>query len=236
MLPAAWKAAFVEYGTAITTLQRAKRLNACLSDPAELLGELANPGHVGWDPLDQPDWLLLELENDILIREEQAQIARHMISPSSGTNCIMQFNMGLGKSSVVLPMVAVKLADGLKLIRVVVLKSLSTQMFHLLQNKLGGMINRKIYYVPISRSLKLTPKLATKVRDTYISCSKSGGILLVLPEHILSFELLGLDYALSRGMNASARSKTSSLTQIGSTMINTQSELSPTISAPHCSW
>ncbi|KAG4410472.1 hypothetical protein IFR04_016393, partial [Cadophora malorum] len=115
-----------------------------------------------------------------------------------------------------------KLADGLKLIRVVVLKSLSTQMFHLLQNKLGGMINRKIYYVPISRSLKLTPKLATKVRDTYISCSKSGGILLVLPEHILSFELLGLDYALSRGMNASARSKTSSLTQIGSTMINTQ--------------
>ena len=123
-LPAAWKAAFIEYGTAITTLQRAQRLNACLSKSAEFLEELANPGHVGWDPFDRPDWLLLELENNILIREEQAQIARHMISPSSGTNCIMQLNMGVGKSSVVLPLVAVTLADGSKLIRVVVLKSL----------------------------------------------------------------------------------------------------------------
>ncbi|KAH7378640.1 hypothetical protein BKA64DRAFT_540846, partial [Cadophora sp. MPI-SDFR-AT-0126] len=92
-------------------------------------------------------------------------------------------NMRLGKSSVVLPIVAVTLADRSRLIRVVVLKSLSTQMFHLLQHKLGGMINRKIYYLPISRSLKLNPEFANKIRDTYISCLKSGGILLVLPSH-----------------------------------------------------
>jgi hypothetical protein len=180
--------------------------------------------------LDHPDWLLLELENNILIRPEQAQIATEMISPSSGSNSIMQLNMGLGKSSVIVPIVAATLADGNKLSRVVVLKSLATQMRQLLQNKLGGMINRRVYHLPISRSLKLNEAKATQIRKIYEECLNDGGVLLAQPEHILSFELLGLDHALSGvGTIETMGSGVGSVegNPVGLTMIKTQSKLLP---------
>lgn len=77
------------------------------------------------------------------------------MSPSSGGNSVMQLNMGLGKSSVIVPITAVALADRTRLVRVIVLKPLAMQMFQLLVKKLGGMLNRRIFYMPISRSLKL---------------------------------------------------------------------------------
>ena len=111
-------------------------------------------------------------------------------------NSLMELNMGQGKSSIV-PIVAATLADGSKLARVIVLKSLSTQMFHLLQTKLGGLINRHIFfYIPISRLLKLTAELADQIKNLYRTCKKTGGVLLVQPEHVLFFELLRLDRAL----------------------------------------
>ncbi len=90
---------------AISNLQRAERLLACIGNDSELLSELSNPCRRDWDPVYYPDWLLLEIENNILIRQVQAQIAREIISPSSGTNSILQLNMGEGKSSVIVPII-----------------------------------------------------------------------------------------------------------------------------------
>jgi hypothetical protein len=124
-----------------------------------------------------------------------------MIAPQSGSNSIMQLNMGLGKSSVIVPIVAATLADRSKLARVVVLKSLSEQMFQLLVSKLGGLIGRRIYRLPISRSLTPSLALANLIQKTYEDCMARGGILLVQPESLLSFELLGIDHLLSRELN-----------------------------------
>ena len=182
---------------AISNLQRAERLITCIGNNSELLSELSNPGHRGWDPIHYPDWLLLEVENNILIRRVQAQIAREMISPLSGANSILQLNMGEGKSSVIVPIVAAALADGKKLVRVVVLKPLSTQMFHVLLRKLGGMLGRRIFHMPISRSVRLNVHNAREIRNLCEECMRTGGILLVQPEHLLSFELMGLERLLS---------------------------------------
>ncbi|PVH71399.1 hypothetical protein DL98DRAFT_435276, partial [Cadophora sp. DSE1049] len=65
-------------------------------------------------------------------------------------------NIGLGKSSVIVPIVAAALADTSQLVRVIVLKPLAMQMFHLLVTKLEGLLKRRIVYMPISRSLRLT--------------------------------------------------------------------------------
>jgi len=150
-----WKGSLIEYGLAISNWQRAERLLKCISNSSELLSELDNAGHQGWDPMNNPDWLLFEIENDIWIRSVQAQIAQEMISPSSGANSILQLNMGEGKSSVIVPIVAATLANGKKLVRVVVLKPLSIQMFHVLLKKLSGMLGRRIFHIPISRSVRL---------------------------------------------------------------------------------
>jgi hypothetical protein len=137
------------------------------------LSELENPGHQDWDPMLHPGWLLLEIENNILIRQDQALVSREMISPSSGSNSVMQLNMGLGKSSVIVPTVAATLADATQLVRVIVLKPLAMQMFQLLVTKLGGMLNRRVLYLPAVRRMHA-----------------SQSILLLQPEHILSFELM----------------------------------------------
>ncbi|KAA8563866.1 hypothetical protein EYC84_011881 [Monilinia fructicola] len=197
-----WRHAIVCFGLVLSTLQRLERLVACEVNSAELLMELSNPGHEGWDPFKYPDRLLLELENGILIRKDQARISKEMIDPSSGANSAMQLNMGLGKSSVIVPTVACALADKTKLCRVVVLRALSKQMMRLLVNKLGGMINRRIFFLPISRALQMNVEEAEQLREIYETCMNSGGVLLVQPEHLLSLELMGLEMVLSGGKSA----------------------------------
>ncbi|TVY45523.1 hypothetical protein LOCC1_G005368 [Lachnellula occidentalis] len=231
-LSAEWKAVLTRYALAIASMQRAERLVACGKRIPDILNELTNGGHTNWDPLEFPEWLLLELESNILIRPEQAQIAREMIAPQSGSNSIMQLNMGLGKSSVIVPIVAATLADQTKLARVVVLKSLSEQMFQLLVSKLGGLIGRRIYRLPISRSLAPSWDTANLIQKTYEECMARGGVLLVQPESLLSFELLGIDHLLCQELNPEvnlAPSKSSpkksqepSMYEIGKVMVQTQ--------------
>ncbi|PQE15350.1 very large low complexity protein [Rutstroemia sp. NJR-2017a WRK4] len=192
-LPDGWKESLVQYGLSITALQRAERLLAAAVKPTDLLSELENPGHQDWNPMHHPEWLLMEIENEIMIRQEQAQISREMMVPSSGSNSVMQLNMGLGKSSVIVPIIAAALADKTKLVRVVVLKPLAMQMFQSLVKKLGGMVNRRVVYMPISRSLNLDVHQAAQIQHMYEECKQTGSIVLVQPEHILSFELMGLE-------------------------------------------
>lgn len=71
------------------------------------------------------------------------------------------------------------------------------QMFHLLAKKLGNMLNRRIFYMPISRSLRLNVLQARQILELYQECMRVGGILLIQPEHILSFELMGFEKVLS---------------------------------------
>ena len=59
--------------------------------------EMENDGHRGWDIADWPDWLLIEIEGDFLIRAIQARVALEMIRPSSSTNSLVQLNMGKSK-------------------------------------------------------------------------------------------------------------------------------------------
>src|SRR5690606_30452162 len=110
----------------------------------EFMKEVRNQGCKAWEPLEHPDWLLLEIENNLTIRKIQSTIAQRM-EIDEGSSQVMQLNMGEGKSSVIIPMVTADLANRERLVRVLVLKPLATQMFHLLVQKVGGLINRRIY-------------------------------------------------------------------------------------------
>ncbi|KAM0714645.1 hypothetical protein Q7P37_009943 [Cladosporium fusiforme] len=188
-----WKTAIVEYGIALTTLQRAERLAELVreSNRDGLMEELQNIGHTNWSPYKQPEWLLMEVESGIMIRHIQTEIAKQMQQPDCCHNAVMQLNMGEGKSSVIAPLVAAALADGSRLVRVVVAKPQSKQMAQMLISKLGGLVNRRIYYLPFSRDLSLD-EVAVKILDGMLrECMANRGILLVQPEHILSFKLMG---------------------------------------------
>src|SRR5258706_375683 len=208
-----WKQKIVDFGQAISLLQRARRLSELSSQKhrAEYEREANNDGQSGWDPLEKPDWLLVELESNLLIRPVQAEIAMEMLQPKSNQNSVLQLNMGEGKSSVsivsllqrttfliaipqvIVPIVAAALADQSRLTRVVVLKPLARQMFRLLCRILGGLTNRRIYYLPIDRAMRPDPTMAQKIHDLLMECTRVGGVLLCQPEHILSFNLMTLE-------------------------------------------
>lgn len=190
-LPEGWRQVLTTYGIALATLQRSERLiqlNA-KKDFLGLLKELQSGGREGWSALQYPDWLLMEIENDFCIRPTQARIALEMISADK--NAVYQINCGEGKSSVVIPMLATGLADGNQLTRVVGLKQLLRQTQHLMSRRLGGIINRRVYYAPFSRKTELSEGTVRTLQELYNECKIQCGVQLILPEHILSLRLAG---------------------------------------------
>ena len=134
-----------------------------------------------------------------MVRRVQAEVATEMISPRSGSNTAMQLNMGEGKSSVIVPIVVAVLADGSQLTRVIVPKALTAQMFNLLVDRLGGLVNRRIYFLPFSRSLEVDHHKAAVLRNIISECMTKSGILVVQPEHVLSLKLVSVEKQLLQG-------------------------------------
>ncbi|KAF5698569.1 hypothetical protein FMUND_15060 [Fusarium mundagurra] len=192
-LPSAWQDAIIEYGQVITALQQAKRLIQFQNDPVDLLRELESTGHKNWNPREHPEWLLLECESEILIRDVQQQIAQQMIQPPDNKNSVMQLNMGEGKSSVIVPSVAAALGDGSKLIRVIVAKPQAKQLHQMLASKLSGLLDRPVYQLPFSRHIRMNESRAEAIHQLISECMQEGGVLLVQPEHLLSFQLMELE-------------------------------------------
>ena len=141
-----------------------------------------------------------------MARPVQVAVAHEMISPCSNRNISLQLNMGEGKSSVIVPLVASTLADGSNLMRVVTLKPLSNQMFQLLVSRLSGLLNRPIFYIPFSRGLRISASLVDTIDRLYRRCATEGGVMVVQPEHILSQKLMHVDYLLTSHENGEKRS------------------------------
>ena len=210
-----WKRCLVQFALLLLELQHSRRLlrfaSAGLEE--EFSKELENEGCEGWDAEQYPDWLLVQvcsqslsvhvqlmipfhacqLEGDFFIRRAQANTAMEIISPQSGENSVMQVNMGEGKSSVIVPVAAATLADGHRLVRVIVPKSLTTQMKYLLVDRLGGLANRPIYQLPFSRSDYFWG-IKTEALSKWV---EERGVVLVSPEDVLSLKLRSVESQVS---------------------------------------
>ncbi|KAF8492828.1 hypothetical protein F5888DRAFT_1857202, partial [Russula emetica] len=202
-LPDRWKAVITRYAVFLLKYQQSRRLLELSSRQKheELFREIDSMRR---NVLAEstPDWLLVQIEANLVARPVQVAVAREMISPSSKRNISLQLNMGEGKSSVIVPLVASTLADGSNLMRVVTLKPLSNQMFQLLVGRLSGLLNRPIFYIPFSRSLRMNVSLVNTIRRLYGRCAAEGGVLVVQPEHILSQKLMHIDFLLKSDGNA----------------------------------
>jgi hypothetical protein len=92
-----------------------------------------------------------------------------------------------------------------RLVRVIVAKPQSKQMLQMLVAKLGGMLGRRIYQMPFSRNLRLSANDAQTIRQIYDECIANRGVLLIQPEHILSFKLMAVECVLT-GQQQAAQS------------------------------
>ena len=211
VIPSCWKKCLISLALLLLDLQRARRLLRYALDglEEEFSKELENEGCDGWNAEEYPDWLLIQvcssvqmltrahaasrhrqIQGNFLIRRSQAEAAKEIMAPQSGDNTVIQVNMGEGKSSVIIPIAAAALADGNQLVRVVVPKALTVQMFELLISRLGGLTDRPIYCLPFSQQTRLEiPDL-----HTFLSrCMAERGIVLVQPEHVVSLKLMNAE-------------------------------------------
>ena len=195
------------YGELIIELQHMLRIQgaALRKDTIQLADETRVSNHKTWQARHHPDWLLLEIDFNLCIRPDQHEVALAMTSPSSNSSFCLQMNMGQGKSSVIIPMVVTELADTKNLVRVVVPRPLLLQTAQLLQARLGGLVGRKIKHVPFSRRSPTAINHLKAYHDLHLEMLHEGGLVLTLPEHMLSFQLSGLQ-ELSNGNIQQARS------------------------------
>ncbi|KAL8872321.1 MAG: hypothetical protein Q9174_002028, partial [Haloplaca sp. 1 TL-2023] len=201
-----WKEGVTALGLCTTILQRSRRLVLAAETDNVLMffKEMENAGHKGWNAIQRPDWLLIEIENDLLIRPIQVRVALEMIEPSQSCNALMQLNMGEGKSSVITPLIATAIANGEQLARVVVLRSLTRQMQDTMIQRLSGLVRRPIYFIPFSRKTKANGATVQCIQDLYSRCMETRGVLIAQPEHMLSFKLMGRERLVS-GILADAK-------------------------------
>ncbi len=197
----------INYGELIIRLQHTLRIQgaALRKDNIQLANETQVASQTSWQARDHPDWLLLELDFNIRIRPDQHQVALAMTSPNGNGSFCLQMNMGQGKSSIIVPMVVAQLADTKNLVRVVVPRPLLLQTAQVLQARLGGLIGRKIRHVPFSRRSSTAVNDVKAYHNLHVEMLRDGGIILTLPEHILSFQLSGLQ-ELSSGHTQQAAS------------------------------
>ncbi|CAG9940265.1 unnamed protein product [Clonostachys rosea f. rosea IK726] len=187
-------AGVVSYGLLITKLQRLLRIQDAMycNHKQRLDEEYTNQPHTNWNPMENPEWLLLEIDNDILIRRSQVDVARAIISPASGNNSVLQMNMGQGKTSCILPMAAAVLANKQELCRIIVPRALLHQTAQVIQSRLSRLIGRVVTHIPFSRRTPTKAQFLGHFREIHENALACGGIMLCLPEHILSFKLSGL--------------------------------------------
>jgi len=184
----------ISYGYLIMALQHLLRVQGARqrNDAIQLAHEVHHVNQADWKARDHIEWFLLEIDFDLRIRPDQHEVAKAMIAPSTNANFVLQMNMGQGKSSVVIPMVVAQLANAKNLVRVVVPRPLLQQTAQLLQARLGGLVGRKTKHVPFSRRSSTEISNLKAYHNIHVDMLQSRGVMLTLPEHMLSFQLSGL--------------------------------------------
>ncbi|KAF5529463.1 hypothetical protein FNAPI_13867 [Fusarium napiforme] len=184
----------VEYGLLTTRLQRSLRIEDAIlrRDERWLEENFETEGHSNWSPLEYPEWLLLEIDSNMLIRPIQFEVAHAIISPPSMSNSVLQMNMGQGKTSCIMPMAAILLADTTNLCRLVVPRALLLQTAQVMQSRLGGLVGREVCHIPFARRSPTGDQALDLYHNFHKRTLASGGVMLCLPEHLLSFKLSGL--------------------------------------------
>jgi hypothetical protein len=162
--------------------------------------EISNVPHANWTPSKHVPWLIMELEMNITIREIQVEVAHHMMQPNMTENnpkirnIVMQMNMGEGKTSVILPMLALSLcSSSSSLVRIIVLKSLFPTNYQSLQYKLGGLLNRRVLPFACRRDMNFNNVQVNEIFHRLQQGLINRDIVLTSPEDVLSFDLLTID-------------------------------------------
>ncbi|KAJ9453253.1 hypothetical protein DIPPA_05970 [Diplonema papillatum] len=142
-----------------------------------------------WDVKKYPRWLGFEAVSRIRIRPEQASLAETLIHGSPGG--IMQLNMGLGKTRVVLPIVLLHLTqEKAQMVRVFFLTPLLREGLDFMRRTLTASLFRiPVLELPFERTTQVNATMLRSYRLALERCRDLHGFVAVTPEFVLSLAL-----------------------------------------------
>lgn len=200
MMPGGVSSTLLKVGIFLRRFQWANRCLRLLDQGsqvfARLARELENEGSRGWDPSENPEWLLLEIDNDFCVRENQAEVAKNFLSKDA-TNQLLQLNMGEGKTDVIVPMIVAHFAAKSKrdqdtnlpeLCCITVLNSLYPSNSSTWQWRIGGFLRQRIYPMLFRRDLALSTSEAGQMLAQLKYAAANGHVVVTVPEQRLSLE------------------------------------------------
>ncbi|KAH9865891.1 hypothetical protein J1614_009478 [Plenodomus biglobosus] len=92
------------------------------------------------------------------------------------------------------------LGDGKQLSRLIVPKPLLLPTAQMIQSRLGGLVGREIRHIPFSRRTNINPQTLQLYRDLHQEILNVQGVVLIAPEHLLSYKLSGLQHLASSNL------------------------------------
>lgn len=132
--------------------------------------------------------LLFEVQEGITLRKEQIESIHHVLSDGN-ENTVVQFIMGGGKTSVFLPIAAMKMADGDALSIVIVPESLLSINEKQLDNKTAPLFAAKSQTIHFDRLQPVTEDSLKRLLDTLKKTIVEKGYLITSKETLQAIEL-----------------------------------------------
>ena len=127
-------------------------------------------------------WIVFEVEQRLQIRPYQYSIVRQLLeSPSS----MIQLNMGLGKTSVLVPMLILEMSS-LKndLVRINMLASIISVASDIYKSILtASALHVRIFLLPYQRNFPLDESTEPVISEEMELCKGGNGCMLVTPQH-----------------------------------------------------
>mmetsp|Transcript_4603 Transcript_4603/g.8059 ORF Transcript_4603/g.8059 Transcript_4603/m.8059 type:complete len:2725 (+) Transcript_4603:140-8314(+) len=170
-----------------TFVAKLKRLEI-MEEKADIIKELQCVRR--FDIHSKPEWLVFEVENDLLIRPEQVQVAEQLID--STENIVTQLRVGLGKTRVILPMLALYFVcrDPMgHLVRLHIPRSIYGETTRVLNQTISGSVLRPFcFHLPFTRDSAVDRESLARMNRWFHNWGKRA-VLCTTVEWRLSMEL-----------------------------------------------
>ena len=147
-----------------------------------------------WSSLEHPRWLVFEAEGMLQIRNQQYEMARHLIKTQ---NAISQLNMGLGKTRVILPLIVLHWIDSenQKMITALFISPLIREAHDYMHRYLtASVLAVTIFEQPFNRDIQLDALKVKKLIKSAQMIVNQQGLMILAPEYRLSLALKRLEY------------------------------------------
>lgn len=133
-----------------------------------------------WSPFRYPRWLAFEVEQQLQIRPNQYSIVRQL-QETSGS--VIQLNMGLGKTRVLVPMLILDLMAKDKIGRIILLGSIKGEALEYYRDVLVASLQHvKIFTMPFRREIPLEEDCAQALSNEIYLCKEHHGCFVVTPQ------------------------------------------------------